>query len=384
MRIAVITETFEPDINGVARSLRMTLAGLLKMGWQIDLHCLQGSGEAFAAQFPGVRLIPHRGFALPFYQDVRLGFTRPGYWGRQWREQPVDLVYVITEGPLGFSAIRTARRMNLPVISAFHTNFHAYSRYYRMGFIQHLLVRYLRILHRYADLTLVPSDAQQNQLKQMGFEHLEVLRHGVDTQVFNPQFRDNTLREQWGAHENEPVILYVGRIASEKNIECVLAAYQHARKTLPALRCVVVGDGPLRSILSKENPEVIFSGALQGQELSRHFASADMFVFASETETFGLVTLEAMASGLAIYSYDLAAAGLFVTPANGELIEPGNAAAFVEKFPAFAAREDIQQLGLHARECAVGQSWHAQILRLASLCVQVVNQPEADAQALTH
>lgn len=374
MRIAVITETFEPDINGVARSLRMTLAGLLKMGWQIDLHCLQGSGETFANEFSGVRLIPQRGFALPFYPDVRIGLVRPGYWSAHWRADPVDLVYVITEGPLGFSAIRAAKRLGLPVISAFHTNFHAYSRYYRMGFIQHLLMRYLRLLHSYADLTLVPSEAQQSLLARHGFKHLSVLPHGVDTQMFHPQWRSPELRRQWGVTDAEPVMLYVGRIANEKNIELVLQAYRHAHQDLPALRCVVVGDGPQRTALAEQYPDVLFTGALQGDVLAQHFASADMFVFASETETFGLVTLEAMASGLAVYSYALASAQLFVSPAAGELIAAGQSDEFIERFTTFAQRQDLTSAGIQARTIAQGQSWHAQILRLAALCAQVVQQ----------
>ena len=382
MRIAVITETFEPDINGVARSLRMTLAGLLKMGWQIDLHCLQGSGTTFAAEFPGVRLYPHRGLAMPFYPQVRIGLTRPGYWRGLWRTTHVDLVYVITEGPLGLTAIRAAKQLNLPVISAFHTNFHAYSRYYRMGFIQQLLVKYLRYLHGHADITLVPSVQQQNLLRAQGFNHLQVLHHGVDTQCFALQLRDRQLRAQWGVHHSEPVMLYVGRVASEKNIELVLQTYQQARRTVSGLRCVVVGDGPQRMTLQAQYPEVIFTGALQGELLSRHFASADMFVFASETETFGLVTLEAMASGLPVYSYALAAAGLFVDAQNGQLITPGDAQEFSENFAAFARRRDLKELGENARQVAQGQSWQAQILRLAALCSQVVHVRQLPAAAL--
>lgn len=373
MRIAVITETFEPDINGVARSLRMTLAGLLKMGWQIDLHCLRGSGETFAAEFPAVRLFPHIGLAIPFYPQVRIGLTRPHYWSGLWQTAAVDLVYVITEGPLGLSAIRAAKQLNLPVISAFHTNFHAYSRYYRMGFIQQLLVKYLRILHRHADITLVPSEQQKELLQQQGFAHLQVLNHGVDTQCFAPQLRDRQLRAQWGVHASEPVMLYVGRVANEKNIELVLQTYQHARRSVAGLRCVVVGDGPLRGTLQEQYPEVIFAGALQGEALSRHFASADMFVFASETETFGLVTLEAMASGLPVYSYALAAARLFINDKNGQLIPAGDAAGFKENFACFACRQDLAVLGANARQVALGQSWQAQILRLAALCSQVVS-----------
>ena len=167
---------------------------------------------------------------------------------------------------------------------------------------------YLRHFHNRGVQTLIPTEELAGQLQALGFLRTQVLARGVDTTLFTQQRRDPSLRQRWGAEPTDPVLLYVGRLAAEKNLELAIHAFARIRQEQPSARLVLVGDGPLASRLQARYPDVIFPGMRIGADLAAHYASADLFLFPSLTETFGNVTLEAMASGLAVVAFDYAAA----------------------------------------------------------------------------
>ena len=191
----------------------------------------------------------------------------------------------------------------------FHGNFHTYSQHYGLGWLEKPIMAYLRKFHNRTLLSMVPSEGQREQLAAGGFHNLRVVARGVDTQLFTPYRRSELLRRQWGVTPATPVVLHVGRLAAEKNLPALAAAFITISKRQPRARMVLVGEGPEERMLRSRLPEAIFAGTRRGEELASHYASADLFLFPSLTETFGNVTLEAIASGLPLVAYDYAAAG---------------------------------------------------------------------------
>jgi glycosyltransferase involved in cell wall biosynthesis len=331
--LSVVTETYPPEINGVASTVGHLVRGLAGRGRAVSLiRPRQGLADVGSA----TALV--RGWPLPRYAGVQIGAPAPGLLRDVWTRRRPAAVYVATEGPLGYSAVLTARRMGIRVVSGFHTNFHGYLRHYRAAWLRHVALGYLRHVHNLADATVVATEALRERLHALGFANLAVLGRGVDTELFSPARRSAGLRAAWGVAENELVVLHVGRIAPEKNLALAIEAYRAMARDGRAARFVVVGDGPLRGAVQRANPDLIFTGVLTGERLAAHYASADVFVLSSETETFGNVTLEALASGLAVVAFDDAAASVHVADGvSGALAPRGDARAFVA-----AARDLVQ------------------------------------------
>jgi len=330
LAVCIVTETFPPEVNGVTLTLGHLVRGLRARGHRVSLVRPRQPGVDRAGDpvDPEVTLVP--GLALPGYAAVRMGLPAGARLRARWGHRPPDAVYVATEGPLGWSAVRAARRLRLPVVAGFHTNFHRYARHYHLGWAGGLVERYLRSLHNRATGTLVATAELREHLHRRSFRNVEILGRGVDRTLFGPARRSASLRRSWGITGNELVALIVGRVAAEKNVRLAVEAYRAMQREQPACRLVIVGDGPLRRALERAHPDLFFTGMLTGEPLAQHYASADVFLFPSETETFGNVTLEALASGLPVVAYDYAAARQHVRPGVTGLLAPhGQAGAFV-------------------------------------------------------
>ena len=312
--IAVVTETYVPDVNGVASTLHHLVQGLIQKG--ICVQLIKPGPEDSQVSVMGLEVTTVKGFSIPFYPVLQFGLPAIGVLKRLWQERPPLVIYIATEGPLGWGAMKVAKKLDIPSVSGFHTNFHSYSEYYRIGWLKKVTLRYLRYLHNNTCATLVPTQCQQTQLQELAFNNVDVLSHGVDIDRFSPSKRNLTLRTSWGVGPNDLVCLYVGRLAKEKNIQLAIDSYRHVKKYRPKTRFVIVGGGPLQVKLESQYPDIIFTGTLQGEALAQHFSSSDIFLFPSRTETFGLVTLEAMASGLAVVAFDYAAAHQYIRQAH--------------------------------------------------------------------
>lgn len=320
LHIAVVTETYPPDINGVAHTLSKLVQGLQANGHVIWLIRPRHEKTDSAATDHRYQEILVKGLPIPFYKQLRMGLPAKGELTRLWSKQRPDIVHIATEGPLGWSALQVAKKLKLPISTDFRTNFHAYSQHYGIGWLSGTVMAYLKKFHNSAHSTMVPTVELRDELNQSGFKRLSVVPRGVDTQFFSPTKRSLHLRASWGVAPESRVLLYVGRLAAEKNLHLVFQTYKRMLKHHPDIKLVLVGDGPLRNQLQAQHPEAIFAGFQTGQALSKHYASADIFLFASRTETFGNVTLEAMASGLAVIAFDHAAAGqLIESGLNGML-----------------------------------------------------------------
>ena len=360
-RLALVTETYPPEINGVASTLRHLVAGLRQRGHRVQvIRPRQGSDRAGEHQADAEVLVP--GLPIPRYPGLRFGL--PVYWRlcRLWQETPPEIVYVATEGPLGHAALAAARAAGIPTLAGFHTRFEQYSRHYApgaAGWLPRLVARSLRHFHNRADATLVATAELRERLSADGFARVRVWGRGVDPTLFSPERRSADLRSQWGCSGSDPVLIHVGRLAPEKNLGLAIDAFTRAQAALPGARCVLVGDGPELPRLRRSFPQFVFTGAKTGVELAEHYASADLFVFPSLSETFGNVVPEAMASGLATVAFADAAARLLIrSGASGVTVARGDAAAFVAAVVATAQDpERIDRYRSAARATALTLGW---------------------------
>jgi glycosyltransferase involved in cell wall biosynthesis len=294
------------------------------------------------------------------------------------------VVHIATEGPLGWSALQAARHLQLPVTADFRTNFHAYGQHYGIAWLTKPILAYLRSFHNLAHCTMVPTDALRTELAASGFERLRVVGRGVDTALFDPAKRSTELRSSWCAGEDTLVLAYVGRLAAEKNLDAVLAAFDATRALRADTRLLFVGDGPLVGALRARCPQAIFAGHRAGDDLAAHYASADMFLFPSQTETFGNVTTEAMASGLPVVAYNSAAAGQLIRSGGNGLLAMGHDhAAFVRAALLLAGDGLLRQaLGAAARQTACSIDWRSVVSRFEHVVLQTIDSSR-NASALS-
>ena len=339
MRVAIVTETYPPEVNGVALTVAALAHGLGAAGHLVQVIRPRQAHTPDDACVD--RTLQVRGMRLPLYPGLRLGLPCARRLRALWKTERPDTIYVATEGPLGGSALRAARDLNIPVSTGFHTRFDDFARYYGLGFIAPAVFGYLRRFHRRGDATVVPTAQLRDFLDREGFGRVLLLRRAVDTGLFDPRQRDDALRRQWGLQAGQLGVLQVGRIASEKNLALAVRAFRQIQQARPDARFIWVGDGPARAALQQGNPDFHFCGMQHAQELARHYASADLFLFPSLTETFGNVTLEALASGLPVVAFDYGAAREHVTDACGRRLAFGDEGAFVQAAVELACAPDL-------------------------------------------
>ncbi len=368
LRVAVVTETYPPEVNGVALTVQKLVRGVRARGHEVELvrprqarH--DGNTQTPCTDADGVVQRLTRGLPIPQYPQLRLGLPAKLVLLQAWHRQRPDIVHVATEGPLGWSAVSAAKVLNIPVSTDFRTNFHTYSEHYGVAWLMPVVRSYLRRFHNRAHSTMVPNEGLADDLADQGFERLLVVGRGVDSAQFSPARRSGALRAQWGVGPDQEVVLSVGRLAAEKNFELLATSWRAMTAVRPDLKLVIVGDGPLRQSVEAMLPDAIMAGMRSGLDLATHYASADHFVFPSTTETYGNVLPEAMASGLSVVAYHYAAAAEWVEPkglANGRSVSLNDEAAFVAAcVAAVQDRAGQAAMRLAARETALGRDWAA-------------------------
>jgi glycosyltransferase involved in cell wall biosynthesis len=357
LRIALATDTWMPQVNGVTRTLARLATEARDRGGLVRVYTPQDPAadpDAVVRQFPSV----------PFWGYPQLRISWPGRNAlvEEWRQWRPDLVHAATPFGVGLAARAAARQLGIPLVSSYHTSFSAYARFYRLGALTRPAWSFLRWFHNAGRRTWCPTRAIARELSEQGFTNTGIWGRGVDTTAFDPSLRSMEFRRTRGIGDSEFLVIYVGRLAREKGLDVLLhelRSYQAASSR--PLRLMMVGDGPFESECRAGAPErTVFTGPLFGQELARAYASADLFVFPSLTETFGNVVLESLASGTPVLAADCevsrelleGGAGLHFDPAK-----PGDMAEVLDR--AIRDPERLRALSERGRAVAESRTWDA-------------------------
>ena len=358
MKIALFTETFLPKVDGIVTRLTKTVRHLVEAGDEVLIFCPEGAPE----QYMGARVMGVPAMPLPLYPELKLALPRPAVAEALDQFGP-DLVHVINPAVLGLGGIWLAKTKGYPLVASYHTHLPKYLEHYGMGLLEPLLWELLKAAHNQAQLNLCTSTAMVAELSEKGILHTALWQRGVDTEMFRPELRSSASRERLlGGHSDTgKLLLYIGRLSAEKQIERIKPVLE----ALPDARLALVGDGPHRSRLEEifSGLPVTFVGYLAGEELAAAYASGDAFVFPSSTETLGLVLLESMAAGCPVVGANRGGIpDIVIDGVNGCLYEPdgedgGAASLTAAVLRLLGDQEQRQILSFHARREAEAWGW---------------------------
>ena len=363
MRIAVVSDTYPPQVNGVARTLARTADAMRSRGHEVLVLTTSDPG---AADDPAVHRFPSRAFWL--YPQLQASLPGWRAVARVFQDWKPDLVHVATPFGVGLAGRAAARRLGIPLVSSYHTSFSQYTAYYGLSVLAAPGWAFLRWFHNSTRLTLCPTQVIRDELVAHGFRNVALWTRGIDTQVFSPTWRSDSLRASWGASDETSVITYVGRLAAEKGLDVALAAMQEIMPERNDVVFVVVGDGPYAVHCRQHAPKhTVFTGQITGRPLSETYASSDVFLFPSTTETFGNVALEAMASGLVVVGADVPQTREVVPSDSGVFFRAGDAKSLAAALRALLReRDETKARRVAAVAAAAARSWDAVFDQLES------------------
>ncbi|NPV91870.1 MAG: glycosyltransferase family 1 protein [Firmicutes bacterium] len=373
MRLAMFTDTYYPQVNGVARTLERVSSFLHRQG--IPHLIFAPRYDTSSSNKDNVYLLP--AIDLPMYPECKVALPNYFHIRRTLDSFKPDLLYLVTEFSMGLCGLKYAKERGLPVAAAYTTNFPDYLAYYRMGLLKNWAWKYLQWFHNQCHLNLCPSHTIKSTLNNKGFKNLEVWGRGVETDSFCPgKQSDLLLRMSPG---KKLFLLYVGRFAPEKDLDVLFEAWRAVSQEIPEAQLVMTGDGPIAEELKKQyQDEVVFTGYRHGEELASIYASSQVFVFPSTTETFGNVVLEAMASGLPVVGP--AAGGvknLIIDGVNGISCTPRDHQEMAAAIIRLARDHKLRQrLGNQARDFALNRSWETLLKNLNEIFQGLVIRQE--------
>jgi glycosyltransferase involved in cell wall biosynthesis len=355
MRIAYFTESLPPLTDGVSHTLTNLRDSLVREGHEFLFFSPfvpepdawdNNVVEILSAPFPLYR--KYR-FSMPLFHDMKsmLAQFKP------------DIVHVCSPFFLGMAAYSYAREAGIPAVNSYHTRFASYMKYYKFGWLEWFAWGYLRWFYNQASRNFVPSDATIKELKSRGFKRLSLWQRGIDTDNFSPLYADPRLRQRWSP-DGSPIALFAGRLVKEKDVEILIKADSILKQRGVEYKLVFVGDGPMKSELARALPDAIFAGFLRGQELSRAYASADIFAFPSTTESFGNVVLEAAASGLpCVVPTEGGVMDLVHDGVTGYLAKPQDPEDFASRMESLLTNEWLRNsFSVRAIDYASKRKWH--------------------------
>jgi glycosyltransferase involved in cell wall biosynthesis len=376
MRIALFTETFLPKVDGIVTRLSHTVDHLQRLGHQV----LVFSPDGGLSEYKGAKIYGVSGFPLPLYPELKLALPRPSI-GYALEEFQPDLVHVVNPAVLGLAGLYYAKSLKVPLVASYHTHLPKYLEHYGLGMLEGVLWELLKAMHNQAELNLCTSTAMQEELTSHGIERVALWQRGVDTELFQPHLASQEMRSHLTqGHPDSPLLLYVGRLSAEKEIDRIKPVLE----AIPNARLALVGDGPYRQELQQHfaDTPTFFVGYLTGTDLAAAFASADAFVFPSRTETLGLVLLEAMAAGCPVVAARAGGIPDIVTDGvNGYLFDPtdeGGAIAATQHL--LAQKHERETLRQNARLEAERWGWAAATRQLVNY-YQTVLTPHSLATA---
>jgi phosphatidylinositol alpha 1,6-mannosyltransferase len=366
-RIALFTGAYTHIADGVSLTLNRLVSYLEARGNDVLVFAPSKDVPAIPSA-PG-RIIPTRSFPMPGRHEYLISRGMTGSMRDELKAFNPSLIHLASPDLPAIGAIRMARRMNVPLVASYHTHFTSYLDYYRMTWLEPAIWQYLRWFYAQCHQVYVPSQSMADVLRSHGIsERLYLWERGVDTQIFNPARRSLDWRRQMGFADDDVVVSFVSRLVVEKGLDTFAAVLEGLNERGIPHKSLVVGDGPARAEIQNRLPDTIFTGALRGEELGRAYASSDLFLFPSHTETFGNVTLEAMASGLPAVCADATGSrSLVKNGVTGYLAEPQNAAAFLDGVSRLVQNPLLRtHMGHQALDRARGYAWPLILAKIES------------------
>lgn len=381
MKVAYFTESLPPLVDGVSHTLSYLQKSL--EGEKIDYMFFSPflpTDENWADKVMHVLSVP-----FPLYTKYRVALPAFHDLRNSLEKFAPDIIHICSPFFLGFSAYRYAAETGIPAVNSFHTRFVSYLKYYGFEWFEPYGWRYMRWFYNRGDMCFVPSEATIKELGARGFSNLTLWERGIDPGRFSPAFADRHLKNHWSP-EGDPVALFTGRLVKEKDVETLLQAHRILRKRKVSYKLVFVGDGPMRGQIEKEAPDAILAGHLQGDQLSRAYASADIFVFPSTTESFGNVVLEAAASGLPIIGASEGGVGDLIRDGeNGFLTIPCNPEDFALKMEMLLTNESSRNaMAAGALEFAAQKNWSRINQRLFKNYEMLIEKRKTDRTLQKH
>ena len=366
MRIALFSGAYNHIADGVSLTLNRLVGYLENQGATVQVYAPTVSEPAL--QHAGI-LVPVPSVSAPGRPEYRvsLGLGRGAH--ATLTEFRPHLFHIATPDLLGLAGLRAARRSGLPVVASYHTHFASYLDYYRIGFLEAATWSYLRWFYRQCLQVYVPTPSMTRVLEANGIGgNLRLWPRGVESDLFNPSRRSEEWRASRGIDPSVPVVTFVSRLVAEKGLDVLVKVLHGLSERQIEHRAVIVGDGPERQALQEKLPGAIFEGHKSGAELATAYASSDVFLFPSETETFGNVTLEALASGLpAVVANATGSNALVEDGANGFLATPRNADEFLEKVELLIRDIELRRrMGAEARNRAESYDWSRVLAQIVS------------------
>lgn len=376
LRVAYVSESLLPHVDGVSRTLAQLFGYLERAG--VDFHVLSPFVPPPEISWAGrVEKVPYIRF--PLYPDYRMALPIGHKASGRLAEYGPDLIHVVSPTPIAVRAQKYGQRAGIPVVSSFHTHFVSYFRFYHLGGLEGLGWKLMRSFYARCETVYAPSHAIIDELSEHGIRNTELWSRGIDLSRFSPRWRSAELRASIGADDDTPVLLLVSRLVKEKNLADLAEAERILRERGSEHRLVLVGDGPMRAELERLLPHAHFAGHQTGEALARWYASGDVFVFPSTTETFGNVILEAQASGVPAVVVDAGGPPDLVEPGEtGFIARANDPADFADKVQALLADPaERRRMGCRAREAAAERDWSAINGRLVDSYRRVVDRYRA-------
>ncbi len=376
MKVVYFTESLYPNVDGVSRTLARLFATLEREA--VDFR-------VFAPFRPWpqvswrdrVTTVPYLRF--PLYPDYRVSLPLLRRVAKELESDPPDLVHLVSPTPMAYRVQRLAKRLEIPFVASFHTHFVSYFPHYGVGRLEWLGWRLLRGFYRDCERIYAPSRSIERELTEHGIERVEIWSRGIDLDRFSPVHRDEMLRSTVPGAATDPILLLVSRLVKEKDLGDLIRVDQLLRSRGVPYRFVVVGDGPMRRELELAMPAAHFVGASSGMELSAWFASADVFVFPSTTETLGNVVLEALASGVPAVVVDRGGPqDLIENGRNGYVARAKDIVDIADRVADLLVDADLRlRMAKGARASAGDRDWEVINGRLLESYARVVDQYRA-------
>ncbi len=378
LRVALFTGNYNYIKDGVALTLNRLVAYLSKRGVPVLIFAPVGEKPAFE---PVGELVALPSMAIPTRKEYRVALGLPTAARQRLEAFRPTLIHIAVPDIAGYKALKLAEQWGVPVVASYHTRYDTYLRFYGLGLLEKLGRRYLRYFYNKVRRVYPPSESMAQIIRDGDqSSKVEVWARGVDAELFAPEKRDMAWRRSLGIADDEIAVSFVGRLVKEKNTALVARVLNALASQGLRIKPLIVGDGPEMAAMKSGLPTGVFPGFLHGEDLARAYASSDIFFFPSESETFGNVTLEAMASGVpAVNAVATGSNSLVIEGVTGHLVSARDEATMATRIADLARdRSQRQRMGAAARARALHYSWDAVLSGLVASYMQVLREAQAE------